>query len=404
MKNILKRLFVLLLCTTLIFNTCVVTVYAGEELTPEQKKKKEEIAKMLGFPSLEDFEKPSNPPKDMETLKNFFNWYIAQQGAVGDFEKISENNEAFNEKLKEIWTSDNIKVQFSKDSLKPNIVFSKTLSDKVLEMMKDATKDSDNGGYELVKTVPVSKLQRSWFATDAQYATVFNLLKDNKGAIGLTKSANSGAMMFYKIDTSAVWVKGKTASYSINGVAHDFQKYNTYRNVNEYFYLDGVVAKSYDVPVKSWDDSENLMGAASSFRAYTFYTYDEFVKAKGLFTNPLETSKVSYSPYIVTNTGVSIPVFNSVDDAVNYSVVNALYYTTSDFTGEGKEITIDDDELAKILDGYYSGMYDMLQKLIEQNGGNTLTPEQLQELVDQVVKSIKDGLGDLGAETEETNN
>ena len=92
--------------------------------------------------------------------------------------------------------------------------------------------------------------------------------------------------------------------------------------------------------------------------------------------------------YLVTATGAPIPVFNSISDAVAYSVANNLYYTSSDYTGEGKEIIIPMDEIDKILNGYYNGMYDLLQQLIEQNGGNALTPEQLQELVDEVKASF----------------
>lgn len=92
--------------------------------------------------------------------------------------------------------------------------------------------------------------------------------------------------------------------------------------------------------------------------------------------------------YLVTATGAPIPVFNSISDAVAYSVANNLYYTSSDYTGEGKEIIIPFDEIDKILNGYYNGMYDLLQQLIEQNGGNALTPEQLQKLVDEVKASF----------------
>ncbi|MCX4299633.1 MAG: hypothetical protein OSJ73_21890, partial [Lachnospiraceae bacterium] len=86
--------------------------------------------------------------------------------------------------------------------------------------------------------------------------------------------------------------------------------------------------------------------------------------------------------------GVSIPVFNTIDDAVAYSVANNLYYTSSDYTGEGKEIIIEFDQIENINNGYYTDMYTLLQQMIEQKGGNALTPEQLQQIVDEVRASF----------------
>lgn len=314
----------------------------------------------------------------------YITYGLGQIGAIigGDLYDLDDNKERLYEDIKNI--TDNGKITIDKASRK--LIVNKNFSNSALSFLKAKTKEPDNGGYELVKTVPASKISSLYFSSPARYTTFKNLLKDNGGVIGL-QVYGGYANCYYKILPDVFWVSGGKHLYKDSNGTHEFYRADGFKNTlssNQRYNAYDV--KSADTPAKNWNDTDNLyLSSASSHEAYRFLLNDSFAyfaDSKNV-SNPL-----TQGAYLVTATGAPIPVFNTVSDAVAYSVANNLYYTSSDYTGEGKEIIIPFDEIDKILNGYYNGMYDLLQQLIEQNGGNALTPEQLQKLVDEVKASF----------------
>lgn len=400
MKNILKRIFISLLCTILILNSCIVTVYAsegdresgGHQYEGPTQEELDELLEKMGL---------DGPPheKISDSQRALWRWLFSQAGAIvkGDTADILENNDEFREKLKAVWTKENIQIKTDSNG-KKSFVFAKVVSDTLLQGLKDAGKETENGGYELIKTVPVNKVSSLYFDYSADYRSMYDLLKANGGLMGIKIDRISKNAYFYKIDNGFYYVKG----YGVTDRYQSFYSVNVYKTVsNTGITYDAYYLKSNSTAVSSWDDSN--LGVATddaTIKQRAFFLNDLYShKTKFYSDNPLE----SYT-YLISSTGVSVPVFNKLNDLVSYTVANNLYYTTSDYTGEGQEITIDYDELDKILDGYYDKLYDMLQKLIDQNGGDSLTPEQLQELADQVIKAMKEGFGDIGGDIEDTNN
>lgn len=383
MKSKLKQLFAYVLCIILILNVYTTTVYAssggGHDTGDTDSGGKGDETERPGQ-GTED----SALERTLESMATVGSYILAQTGCIVNRDSLSdyiENNDTFKSKLEEIWKKENIYLKKDING-KQSLVFSKIVADTLLKGLKDATKDTDNGGYELVKTVPVNKVSALYFHNSADYRSMYDLLKDNGGLMGLLYSGQNA--YFYKIDSSYYYVKSNT-KVGINGVS--YSRINAYKNIN-----DGAITfvpyylRSVNTAVTSWDDTDHLGNTTSStFRKNCFMLYDYYMAYinQGGGQNPLRSEA-----FIVSSTGVSIPVFNTVDDLISYTVKNNLYYTTSNYTGEGQEVTIDYDELDKILSGYYSGMYDMLQRLIEQNGGNALTPEQVQALADQVAESF----------------
>ncbi len=297
-----------------------------------------------------------------------------------DLKQAFENDDALLERINKIWNNTNVKPHRAQNGKIDSVVVSKVVTNELLTILKDIGKKPDNGGYELIKTVPVNKVSALYFHNSVDYRSMYDLVKDNGGIMGLYYSGQSA--YFYKIDPRSYYVRGNGSS--VNG--KNYYGVRIYKNVNDgaVTYKPYYLAKT-NVAVSSWDDTENLhLSSINSFNKIEFKLYDCYSAYTGYYSsNPF----VSYA-FVVSSTGVPIPVFNSVSDLVAYTVANNLYYTTSDYTGEGQEVIIDYDELDKILSGYYNGMYDMLQHLIEQNGGNALTPEQVQALADQVAESF----------------
>ncbi len=393
MKYKIKQTFCLFLSVFLVCNVFFGNiVYASSEKTDAEK--------------IKEFEQQLEDNKKWQKIENtIWTWILSQTGAVfhGDMAQIRENDATLNKELSDTWDNpqwrkDNITIISGVGSSTgvPTIKFSKAVSQLALDSIKKANKEPTNGGYELVKTVPASKISSLYFPSPARYTTFKNLLKDNGGIIGL-QIYGGYANCYYKVLPDVFWVSGGKHLYKDSNGTHEFYRADGYKNT-----LSSVVRyNAYDIskadtPAKSWDDAgTNLyMSSASNHEAYRFLLNDSFTyfaDSKNV-SNPL-----TQGAYLVTATGAPVPVFNTVSDAVAYSVANNLYYTSSDYTGEGKEITVSFDEIDKILDGYYNGMYDLLQQLIEQNGGNALTPEQLQKLVDEVKASfgmIQDSIND----------
>lgn len=387
MKNIIKQILTFVLVVSIILNTFFsITVCASD--IPE-----------IDFP---DFPVGSNDwlkeyewvdeivPDDKSDIElimkdpaHFASYLLSNVGAIlnGDFKQIVANENYWRDSI----STKKIRVFRKKSNPeKKAIWFDKSVSDGLLDIVKEATKEPDNGGYELIKTIPASKISSLYFSSPARYTTFKNLLKDNGGMIGL--QVYSGYKnCYYKVPSNLFWVGTKDWKVSDSNGTHEFYRITGYENTLSNPF-NGICYDISNTPATSWDDKDNLAAGSSnywntsSFKLYDSFTY--FAESKST-NNPL-----TKCAYLVTATGAPIPVFNSISDAVAYSVANNLYYTSSDYTGEGKEIIIPMDEIDKILNGYYNGMYDLLQQLIEQNGGNALTPEQLQELVDEVKASF----------------
>lgn len=377
MKNKIKVICVYFLLIITLVNTFYTSIaYASESDNGNTGKDEWVIVK-----DVSDDLKPLN--KFVHKGNQLFWYLVAQCGAIasGDIKTIYDNNEWLEKVDQQCYVVKNTTTG------QMGYKFDKALTDDALNKIKELNKEPDNGGYELVKTVPASKISSLYFSSPARYTTFKNLLKDNGGIIGL-QVYNGYANCYYKILPDVFWVSGGKHLYKDSNGTHEFYRADSYKNtlssVTRYSAYD--VSKA-DTPAKNWDDvGTNLyMSSASSHEAYRFLLNDSFTyfADSKTISNPL-----TQGAYLVTATGAPIPVFNTVSDAVAYSVANNLYYTSSDYTGEGKEIIIPFDEIDKILNGYYNGMYDLLQQLIEQNGGNALTPEQLQKLVDEVKASF----------------
>lgn len=314
---------------------------------------------------------------------------MSQSGALfhGDMAQIRENDETRRKELAETWDNP----QWRKDNIKiitgdgtPKISISKEVSQLVLDTTKKANQAPENGGYELLKTVPASKISHLYFTYPTATKSMYNLLKDNNGIVGL--GYNLGKPLFYQIPENIFYVK-TDFKYNYAGTLYEFTGVTVYKNlVSGPLVIGGLISPNQDAILTDWNDI-NLAGTSSIYNRSFFALYDCFSSwidmGEGL--NPLN---VGNYVYLVTNSGVSIPVFNTVDDAVAYSVANNLYYTSSDYTGEGKEIIIEFDEIDNITNGYYDDMYILLQQMIENQGGNSLTPEQLQQIVDEVRASF----------------
>lgn len=399
MTSKLKYLFIYFLCTILVLNVFTTTVFAseggGHDIDDSGSGGKGDETERPG----QDTE-DSALERTLESMATVGSYILAQTGCIVNRDSLSdyiENNDTFKSKLEEIWKKENIYLKKDTNG-KQSLVFSKVVADTLLKGLKDATKDTDNGGYELVKTVPVNKVSSLYFNTLAEYRTMYELLKDNNGILGVyyySVGSTGIRAEFCKVISDGVWIRGSSKKYTdSDGICHECYSVHSQKNLNVpmstyySFYL-----KDKNTTVSKWEDTglggyqayEGLWGSSTSSTVGSFFMNDLFSLRvnNGSGTNPLKNDY-----FLVTTTGSTIPVFNSIDDAIAYSVANNLYYTTSDFTGEGQEVTIDYDELDKILSGYYSGMYDMLQRLIEQNGGNALTPEQVQELADRVAESF----------------
>ncbi len=382
MKNKLKQLFVYFLCTFLILNTCTVTVYAssgdghetGERPSGSHEWTETEINEFFGLSGIE---------KAGITFYSCIEHILMQAGVLvngQDLKQSFENDSALRKRINEIWNDTNIKPHRAQNGKIDSVIVSKAVTNELLAIMKDIGKKPDNGGYELIKTVPVNKVSALYFHNSADYRSMYELLKANNGLMGLYYSGQNA--FYYKLEPNTYYVRGNLNSLNNKY----FRAIRIYKNINDspITYTPYYLAK-VDEAVSSWNDTEKLhRSTAATLNQLEFFLYDYY----SAYTSHYPGNPLSSRPFIVSSTGVSVPVFNTLKDLVAYSVANNLYYTTSDYTGEGAEVTIDYDELDKILSGYYSGMYDMLQRLIEQNGGNALTPEQVQALADQVAESF----------------
>ena len=375
MNFTMKKLVASLLFFVIISNNFYTSlVYASESEGDIDVKDKWVVVK-----DVTDEMKPGN--KFIHKAKNLMVYLLGQCGAVlnSDIGSIYDNQKWIEQVDKYAVT---VKNTTTGDL---GYKFDKLLTDDLLNTIKEATKEPENGGYELMKTVPLSKISMLYFNTGAIYSTLYNLIKENNGIIGL--HTYYGNAYFYKIPNNIFWIKG-TQTINDSATNHKDCTLNIVKGLKDlnggYMSFLPYCLSNQDNIAKRW---EELTGGTTNRRYVDVRLLDVF----NYFTtvrdgiNPLSVER---GIYLVTQSGASVPVFNTINDAVAYSVANNLYYTGSDYTGEGKEIIIPFDEIDKILNGYYNGMYDLLQQLIAQNGGNALTPEQLQQLVDEVKASF----------------
>ena len=373
MKYYLKRLFTFFFSLVIVFNFLFTNVYAAEQGKSDNSW---EVV-------------PDYSEDDLETIiKNipsFLQYTFSEACGIilgKDVDTVIDDVPT--------WFSDhksNMRVVRNTTTGKMGIQVDKVLTDDMLNKIKELNKEPDNGGYELLKTVPASKVSSLYFSSPTAVKSMYNLLKDNNGIVGLR--GWYGDPVFFKIPDNIFYVK-KEFDYSYNGNIRKHIGVNIYNNmVSGAVNVSGLYPRERDTHIiTGWDDEYLDSPSSSSYRytnRYSLYdTFSYFVDMKQ-GRNPFDV--VSWT-YLVTNSGVSIPVFNTIDDAVAYSVANNLYYTSSDYTGEGKEIIIEFDQIENINNGYYDDMYILLQQLIEQKGGNSLTPEQLQQIVDEVRASF----------------
>lgn len=382
MKIKIVKIFSYLLSVIILCNSLYCTAHASDsEIDAETQKKMKEFEESL-----------NNTEKWKKTENTWWTYIMSQGGALfhGDMKQIRENDETFNKELSETWDNPEWRkenITIVTESGVPRLKISKNVSQLVLDITKKANKEPDNGGYELLKTVPASKVSSLYFSSPTAVKSMYNLLKDNNGIVGLR--GWYGDPVFFKIPDNIFYVK-KEFDYSYSGNIRKHIGVNIYNNmVSGAVNVSGLYPRERDTHIiTGWDDEYLDSPSSSSYRytnRYSLYdTFSYFVDMKQ-GRNPFDV--VSWT-YLVTNSGVSIPVFNTIDDAVAYSVANNLYYTSSDYTGEGKEIIIEFDQIENINNGYYDDMYILLQQLIEQKGGNSLTPEQLQQIVDEVRASF----------------
>lgn len=203
MKSIIKQLIALFLCIILFCNSSI----------PVHAKMPSDIPMPAdpGNPTQEEIEAleeyllgNNNRWKQFED--NFWTYIMSQTGALwnGDLEQIKDNDEYLNKLNDSTWRKENISVRTNKDG-KLEMVVKKSVSDALLNIAKEATKEPDNGGYELVKTVPLSKISTLYFNSPYDYRTVVNLINDNDGMIGLRTLY--GRAHFYKVHTDAYYVR-----------------------------------------------------------------------------------------------------------------------------------------------------------------------------------------------------
>ena len=375
MIKIFKHFVAILLVALIIVNTFYSSfVYASESDDDTDTKSEWVVVK-----DVTDDMKPIN--KFAHKGKNLSLYLLAQCGAIGsaNLDSLYDNTDWFNNVDKYGVVVKNTTT--GKFAYK----FDKALTDDMLNKIKELNKEPDNGGYELLKTVPASKISSLYFNNPTHIKSMYNLLNDSNGIIGL--GYLYGDALYYQIPENIFFVK-YPSSYNYNGTLYEFTCTNTYQNmVSGVKTFSGLRVKSPGTNIATGWNDVNLYNGSANWNKSFFALYDSF----SFWTN-LQAGKnpmnVTGWGYIVTNSGVSIPVFNTIDDAVAYSVANNLYYTSSDYTGEGKEIIIEFDQIENINNGYYDDMYILLQQLIEQKGGNSLTPEQLQQIVDEVRASF----------------
>lgn len=248
-----------------------------------------------------------------------------------------------------------------------------SVTQEILDDMKQYV--SDNGCYTLMPTFKATDFSPSKFGYTSAYKSFFNACSTADKPFVAYSGAN---FSFNDLpDWPYVFIRSSQDSYQgVKYGLYSLYTESTLSCLKLYMYH---LYKSDSVIYNSFSEILEVKDKCS--------THGPF---KGVYLSDFNPSWGS-GPFIVSSTGVSVPVFNSLDDYVNYQLENGLYYVGSSYDGTGKEITITVDDFQKIQDGYYDGMYEQLQKLIKENNVSPLDYEKLAQLADQVLNSL-DGI------------
>ena len=369
----LKRIFTYILVFVLSFDIISFsyfnTIYASE--WPEIEEESEGVFKQFLSHPLE-----------------FVKYVLYQTGCVlsGDIPSALDKQQDYKSKLDKWYQDGKIKVSSSSAVGGSGITIDASVTQEILDDMKQYA--SDNGGYTLVPTIKSSQISSAMFPSSNAYRAMLNLLSSSNGVVGVV--IIDGEVYFYELPDFPYYFVKYSEVASGTGI-YRYLAYSDFVNSYKTFDAHNLSSCKDGVP-GSFDDLDGCSRFASNLYLGDYFNYQS-PSAR------LKSSTYYYYVYVVTRSGLSVPVFNSIGDAINYSVQNGLYFVGSNYDGVGKDITITADDIQKIQDGYYDGMYEQLQKLIQENDVSPLDYEKLAELADQVLNS----LGDIEQNTGESN-
>lgn len=320
-------------------------------------------------------DKPLNQLLNKAT--NFTFWLLCQAGAVaqGDFINFICNNNEYVDLYKE-----NTSIETDSDG-NEYLVVDKSVTDYLLEQLQSYSESEV--GYTLVPTVKLSYIKSSYFySTDLYKVTCY--LVEKYGTVGIYGDyfGNSGLILFDMSSSSDFFVVGSDN----NKTLRFFKSVSSSANIfsSKYFSSSFTFDSSTDY---YFEDSS--ASTQSEYRSYSWFRDNRDSVLSNDSKKSLLYKYMFYLPVIVSKTGFSYPVFDSLNDAVDYSMANGVYYATSDYTGQGQTITITSDTAGSIVNTDYSQMYDLLISMINENGSD-LSYEELQALADSVVASLSE--------------
>ena len=300
-------------------------------------------------------------------------------GVTGDI----ENYRDCSEEIDKLFNYEYAKGQFVKNS-DGGLTVKSDYINTLISGIKNGTQQKY--GYTLRKTVPLSRVSALYFTKSAQYKTLCNLIDKNGGIIGIY--IYGGYLpMYFKVDTDVFYIKRETPiSVTDSSGKHYFYGIYHCKNLNEYnvSYI-GKSLMNDDVSADSWD-SDNLAVRRNEFYS-TFQLYDcfSYYANRGTSTNPLTSS-----PYLVTRSGCSIPVFNTANDAVAYSVEKGGYFVGSKDSENISDITINVKQLDNL--DFYSKL---ITDLYEQIKNSDFDYDEIANMVDKLSDEINQGLDEV---------
>lgn len=383
MKSKIKQTIIFILCTIILINNCVLISLASED---------SDESEWIVVKDVTDDMKIGN--KFVHKMSIFTQYLAAQVGAFvqADLSSIYDNQEW----LETVDARSYVVKNVSTGQMAYKI--DKSVTDDLLNNLKEETKDT--GGYTLMKTVKKSDIKASMFPSTEMYLMFLKMFQWSENGtviVSLPKfehgSTNQYECRMAPLNYYNATVSNNVCTGHLSSVSNkSTDSFLIKEGDNVFFYNPSNNQRNKPYIYSFWSNS-----VYSQYREFDYFysnvfglkSCSSFVLADSFDPDApfyYRSGSVDY-PFIVTIGGVSVPVFDSYESAIDYSVRNNLYYTSSDYTGEGREIIIPFDDIENITNGYYDGMYDMIQKLIEQQGGNSLTPEQLQQIVDEVKTS-----------------
>ncbi len=303
-------------------------------------------------------------------------------GGTGDF--FAAHDE-YTEKLQG-WIDEG-KIKVSSGSLVggSGITVDASVTQEILDDVKQYV--SDNGGYTLVPTLKPTDFVSTEFYNIKSYRTFLNVVNSSDEPIGVYLR-NSDLGFALLPDFPYIFIR-HSAGYYYYYYAHNESSHSNLSFTYYVYDSSGSVLDSYD-DIASVDYSHG-----SAQRIYLADVLSDVFEGNGGHVDNYFSTQL----YLVTRSGFSVPVFDDLNAYTDYALGHGLYFTGSNYDGIGKEITITAEDIQNIQDGLYDGMYEQLQKLIEENNVDPLDSEKLSELTDQVLNS----LGDIEQNTSESN-